>query len=252
MRSVAVASRLSGLFAAGLALIAAATAIAAPRRLILILIVGLISGFTVAAVDIVTDGVVTSLFTDRTYRATRLNQASIAFAILSFPITSMLLCRGERIFAGLLAVATAAMICALSGTAAKTALFAGLLTGSLLYRSHPRVARIGAVISAIIIIIAPLTLARLERLPGLGKTADTLKISAGHRLLIWSFVGDRIAERALAGWGLDSSRAVPGGEDPIRPGETWLPLHPHNAPLQLWLELGAPGAVLFALLIALV
>jgi exopolysaccharide production protein ExoQ len=40
---------------------------------------------------------------------------------------------------------------------------------------------------------------------------------------------------------------MPGGSEPIEPGETWLPLHPHNAPLQLWLELGVPGAVLFAL-----
>ena len=73
-------------------------------------------------------------------------------------------------------------------------------------------------------------------------------MSAGHRLLIWSFVGDRIAEHPLRGWGLDSSRSIPGGSDPIRPDETWLPLHPHNAPLQVWLELGVPGAVLFALL----
>jgi O-antigen ligase len=29
-----------------------------------------------------------------------------------------------------------------------------------------------------------------------------------------------------------------------------LPLHPHNAPLQLWLELGAPGAMLGALIAA--
>jgi O-antigen ligase len=31
-----------------------------------------------------------------------------------------------------------------------------------------------------------------------------------------------------------------------------MPLHPHNAALQVWLELGAPGAALFALLVALV
>ena len=69
--------------------------------------------------------------------------------------------------------------------------------------------------------------------------------------MIWSFAGERIAERPLAGWGLDAARGIPGGKDPIRPGETWLPLHPHNAPLQVWLELGVPGAVLFALLVAL-
>jgi O-antigen ligase len=31
-----------------------------------------------------------------------------------------------------------------------------------------------------------------------------------------------------------------------------MPLHPHNAALQVWLELGAPGAALFALLTAIV
>src|SRR5262249_7944535 len=81
------------------------------------------------------------------------------------------------------------------------------------------------------------------------EAADAVKLSAGHRLLIWSFVGDRIAEHPLAGWGLDASRSIPGGKDLIRPGETWLPLHPHNAPLQVWLELGVPGVVLFALVV---
>jgi O-antigen ligase len=96
-----------------------------------------------------------------------------------------------------------------------------------------------------------LTFARFAQLPLLAETADDVKLSAGHRLLIWSFAGDRIAERPLAGWGLDASRAIPGGKDPIRPGQTWMPLHPHNAPLQLWLELGVPGAVLFAMVVAL-
>ena len=92
--------------------------------------------------------------------------------------------------------------------------------------------------SALIIITAPITFARLGSLAALTETADAVKLSAGHRLWIWSFAGDRIAERPLTGWGLDASRSIPGGKDPIRPGETWLPLHPHNASLQLWLELG--------------
>ena len=75
------------------------------------------------------------------------------------------------------------------------------------------------------------------------------KNSLGHRLLIWDFAGERIAERPLLGWGLDSSRAIPGGKELIRPGQRRLPLHPHDAALQVWLELGLPGAVLFALLL---
>ena len=140
----------------------------------------------------------------------------------------------------------------MAGTAAKAALLAGLAIGLLLYRARPVVAGAALAISVSAIIAAPLTFARLERLPGLGETADSFKISAGHRLLIWSFAGDRIAERPVTGWGLDSSRAIPGGDDPIRPRETWMPLHPHNAALQVWLELGAPGAALFALLAAIV
>ena len=116
-----------------------------------------------------------------------------------------------------------------------------LVPGSLLYRMRPLVARAVLAISVAAVVSAPLTFAQLEQLPGLAAAADRFKISAGHRLLIWSFTGDRIAERPLTGWGLDASRAIPGGRDPIRPGEAWMPLHPHNAALQLWLELGAPG-----------
>jgi O-antigen ligase len=155
------------------------------------------------------------------------------------------------LFPFLFATAIAAMIFALAGTSAKAALTAGLPLGLLLYLSRTRIAYAAAVVAVFVIISAPLTFARLDELPMLTQTADAIKLSAGHRLLIWSFVGDRIAEHPLTGWGLDSSRSIPGGQDLIRPGETWLPLHPHNTPLQLWLELGAEGAVLFALVVAL-
>ena len=251
LRSLVLAVRLSGLFAAGLALVAAARLVAAPRRLTLFLLASLVLGIAMAVIELATDGMLSSFFSERVYRATRLNQASVSFAILIFPACAVLVCRGQAIFALLLAAVTAATIYALVGTAAKAVLIAGLPMGLLLYRSRARVARAAAVISVVAIITAPLTFARLERLPGLSETADVVKLSAGHRLLIWSFAGDRIAERALVGWGLDASRAIPGGEDLIRTGETWLPLHPHNAALQLWLELGVPGAVLFALLVAI-
>ena len=141
-------------------------------------------------------------------------------------------------------------VCALAGTAAKVALAAGLPAALLCYGWRARTARAAALVSVLVAISAPLTFARLERVSDLVVTADAVKFSAAHRLLIWSFVGDRIAEHPLAGWGLNSSRAIPGGKDPIEPGASWLPLHPHNAPLQLWLELGVPGAVLLALLAA--
>jgi O-antigen ligase len=252
MRSLAVALRLAGLAAAGLALASAARLVVAPRRLAFLLFVGMALGIGIVAIELATAGGLSSLLSDRAFRPTQLNQASISFALLVLPASAALVCLGQPILATLLAAATAVAVYALAGTAAKAVLVFGLAMGLLLCRARPILAWVAMIISVLAIITAPLTFARLERLPGLGETADGFKISAGHRLLIWSFAGDRIAERPLTGWGLDSSRAIPGGDDPIRPGETWMPLHPHNAALQVWLELGAPGAVLFALMAAMV
>ncbi len=73
-----------------------------------------------------------------------------------------------------------------------------------------------------------------------------------HRRRIWAFVISRIHQRPWLGWGLGNSRAVPGAHTQISPGVELLPLHPHNAALQLWLELGSVGAVLGAAFFLLV
>jgi len=84
------------------------------------------------------------------------------------------------------------------------------------------------------------------------------KASAAHRLEIWSFVAEHIRQRPFAGWGLDAARRLPGGTTPViihhcdeadRPNgialsNQALPLHPHNAILQVWLELGGVGVAL--------
>ncbi|PVM82279.1 O-antigen ligase family protein [Caulobacter endophyticus] len=54
------------------------------------------------------------------------------------------------------------------------------------------------------------------------------------RLNIWAFAADHIQDHPFRGWGLDASRTF---------GDA-VPLHTHNAQLQLWLELGAVGAAL--------
>jgi len=89
---------------------------------------------------------------------------------------------------------------------------------------------------------------------------DTRNASLLHRLDIWSFTLEKINERPFLGWGFNSSRTVPDGDAHYhlrdRSGEivgqgNRLPLHPHNGALQVWLELGMPGAIAFAALFAL-
>ena len=250
-RSLVVAVRLAGLFAVGLGLADAANSIKSARRLTFFFLGGLTLGVAMAAADLVTRGGLGAPFTERVYQPAALNRASVSFSILLLPITAALLHSGLTLSPFLLATATVATIFALAGTTAKIALTAGLPIGLLIYLSRTRVAHAAALVGVIVITTAPLTFARFGRLPLFTETADAVKSSAGHRLMIWSFAGDRIAEDPIAGWGLDASRSIPGGKDLVRPGETWMPLHPHNTPLQVWLELGAPGAVLIALLVAL-
>jgi O-antigen ligase len=145
----------------------------------------------------------------------------------------------------------ASTVYTLDGTAAKIALALSVVVAALLYYRRRAVARGLAALSMLAILTAPLTLPRLGHYPALFATVDAFKESAGHRLMIWSFTGERIAERPFLGWGLDAARAIPGGKDEIRPAETRLPLHPHDSALQLWLELGAPGATLYALIVGL-
>jgi O-antigen ligase len=54
------------------------------------------------------------------------------------------------------------------------------------------------------------------------------------RLNIWTFAADHVQSHPFRGWGLDASRTFGPA----------IPLHTHNAQLQLWLELGAIGAAL--------
>ena len=248
--SLLIAARLTGLFAAGFALTTAADVIVNPSRLLFCFYTGLAFALVLAPIQLATDGLLTRPLMMRGFFPPQLNQAADTLAILAAPASAALVHRGRAAIGLLLAAVILAVIFKLVGTAAKTALGAGILVAPLFYISPRVTARVAAILCVLVVITAPLTFARMARLEGVTETAEGVKFSAWHRLMIWSFAGDRIAERPLAGWGLDASRAIPGGDEPIYQGRVWLPLHPHNAALQLWLELGVPGAVLFALLLA--
>lgn len=63
-----------------------------------------------------------------------------------------------------------------------------------------------------------------------------------QRLSIWEYSSNLALQRPLIGHGFDTSRDI-GSRGDIIEGTNWaaLPLHPHNAFLQVWLELGFVG-----------
>jgi exopolysaccharide production protein ExoQ len=251
--SLAIALRLTALFLAGLSLMAAVDEIAAPGRVMACLTAGLVAALMLTLVQFWTHGVLTGMLSRRAFIEPVLNQAEDGFGFLLLPLGAAWFLSGRRWVAALLVVATAAVICLLVGDAAQIAFLLGVAVAALLYFWRRWLARIAAAASVVVILAAPVIFPPLAGIDAARHAAQEVKSSMWHRLAIWSFAGSRIAEKPFFGWGLDSSRAIPGGNTPIPhgyPGQTSLPLHPHNAPLQVWLELGVPGALLFALFAA--
>jgi O-antigen ligase len=77
---------------------------------------------------------------------------------------------------------------------------------------------------------------------GMGRS-NQLFDSAQHRIRIWGETADRFLEKPIGGWGLNNARAIPA-ENPAT--------HPHNALLQILVELGSVGAALAAAVVLLV
>jgi O-antigen ligase len=162
-----------------------------------------------------------------------------------------------------LLVLGAGVLIMLPGETARLATIAGL-AAALLSLAAPRLMPklVGAGV-AVLILLMPLLVAFIPQIP-----SASLPPSAVHRLVIWDFAAARIAEKPLAGWGLEASRAMPGGraqpdaatldrlnitapaqrEFLALPHVEVMPLHPHNGALQLWLELGGIGALIGAAL----
>jgi O-antigen ligase len=250
-RSLLLATRLLGLFAAGLLLAAAVPRIERPQRLFELLLAGGALGIALAAADRMTGGQVNALLHNRGYLPTETNQITIALAILALPAAAAQLPR-RRVLAAITAVVIVATIALSVDESAKLGLVVAIVIAAPAYWRRRVVARLLVLLSMLFVILAPLTLPKFAHIPRVFDAVDNFKESAGHRLLIWSFVGSHIADRPILGWGLDSSRAIPGGGIVIRPPhETWLPLHPHDAALQVWLELGAVGVLPFVALLAL-
>ena len=80
---------------------------------------------------------------------------------------------------------------------------------------------------------------------------ERLPMSWDHRLRMWDYALARTLERPLLGHGLDASRAMQDSfTTRIGVDIPFISLHPHNIGLQVWMELGAIGALLatFAIL----
>jgi O-antigen ligase len=97
-------------------------------------------------------------------------------------------------------------------------------------RSAPRLM---AAAAALLFLGTPLAVWAVRHFADYAAIQHALPKTDSMRMGYWSHAIDWIKLRPLRGWGLDASRMFGPG----------IVLHPHNNPLQVWVELGAIGAI---------
>jgi O-antigen ligase len=176
------------------------------------------------------------------------NRGVAVFACLVPLAAARILQRFGPIPGAAFALAAGGMVFLFNSKAAELAICVAFATAVAFACSHRFAPRVLAAMLAAIVLLMPFAAMQ----PIFGEIAERrdVSVSVYHRAAIWQFVAQRIEEKPLLGWGLHASRSMPGAKETIARGAELVPLHPHNGPLQLWLELGAIGAILGAALLA--
>lgn len=191
-----------------------------------------------------------------------LNRGAAIIALLAPTTLVSLHATGRRWLAAAAAVGLFLLLFFLDKQTLRLALAAAVLA-ALAAALARRATTMGlAILLAAIVMAMPTAIERLPSAERVWTDYRWVPTSLNHRILIWKFTLDHVRERPLTGWGLQSSRFLPGGDQDVPLERSWsdgriepvvwrrMPLHPHNVPLQIWAELGGVGAVLTAILAA--
>lgn len=255
-RTLHIAVRLLPIVVGGWLLIGAAAQLdeRARQRTSTALLFGGIIALVLIGIEIATDGLIQGLLRGEGFGSTgnlyHLNRTASQVAILIWPLWLILDRRFGPIVAAAGVVLAAVALFGLDPDTPLITVLAGAIFLALAYVA-PRIAQ--ALMIAGVLVVALAIPLYPSILPIVDSTLSSWNISdftLRHRFAIWDFAATRMMEQPIFGWGLGTSRVVPGADGVVTQlssGAETLPLHPHNALLQMWLELGIPG-LLFALI----
>jgi exopolysaccharide production protein ExoQ len=261
------AGRFLVIAAAGLVVVGGAAALgeAAAERSLRALLAGLALAILLLQVELRSGEVIAHWISDAPPAAPlpiqRYDRGVTVLVLLALPGVSYLSAQRQWLGLAVLALAAAVTVIAFSSHTSILALAAALVVGAVAWR-WPRFVAVCLTLGMLLIAtVFPLLAPGGATIENIQRALPMLPPSAIHRLAIWRFTSDRIAERPFFGWGMDSSRAIPGGTLPVThyfpqiqltPLAQAMPLHPHDAALQWRLELGLPGLAVLIILLGIV
>ncbi len=182
------------------------------------------------------------------------NRPSLTVLVLSIPLAWLLLRGGyRRVGAGVLALAALTVLQSESGAAVLGLLAAIAAYGLARYSGRAAVSLV-AVCTAAAILLAPVVGAMAERVLPPSVHEGLARANTRARVEIWKAFGEAVRRDPILGAGFGVSPRF--AETPLArktaPGDASVTLwHPHNAALQVWVELGAVGAALALIIVML-
>ena len=186
------------------------------------------------------------------------NYGAVLISVLMWPVLFFLRNRERKYLFWAILVLAAPSILISQILASKIAFLSGAALFFLGWKL-PRLTIIATAGSiAALLLFSPIIVRHIPP-PDVSMQWKWLPTSSFYRLIIWSYTGERIAEKPILGWGYDNARELSRKKDTITvtfpSGETELframPSHPHNAALQMWLDVGGIGVLLFSLILGI-
>ena len=233
------------------------------RKIYLSTAIGLLIIFPFCLLDIFLDGSISIPFKSSLYAPDIYNRGTAITVCLLFPLAVGLSHFFNKWLVFGFTVLCLGMIFGLYMEAAKLAVIFGAII-FITVKWQPRLFWPVVVIPLLIAFAFPFLFLNTISEEQQCRLSD-FKVSAMHRVIIYQFGANNVMNKPLFGWGMDASRSIPAGShqtdkikcknsDGLMVEKSFygnLPLHPHNAGLQIWLEIGVFGSVLLICLVLL-
>jgi O-antigen ligase len=228
---------------------------ALPREKRILIAQFLLAGFIISIIasniEIFSDGVISRVFKGphpkHVYELTDLNRGSSYISILLWPCLAYLLLSGRKAYALALFAVTFLTVLRLESQSAPVALSLAAAAFAFTIFTGRKGISIMMVLAVLAIPAIAIT-AKIMNPATMFTTLPNIPNSASeYRLYIWDFAAEKAYEKPFFGWGFNAARSFPVKESEfVLGGRHPMPLHPHNNILQIWLETGIVGLVIFA------